>query len=41
MVGRMRQLAFENKPFVHNIFNDIELPGVMEEEIAFFKIFQY
>jgi hypothetical protein len=36
MVGRMRQLAFENKSFVHNVFNDIELPGVMEEETALF-----
>jgi hypothetical protein len=37
----MSQLTFEDKPFIHNVFNDIELLSVMEEETAAFEIFQY
>jgi hypothetical protein len=41
MVGRMSQLAFEDKPLIHNILNNVEFLRVMEEEIAVLKVFQY
>jgi hypothetical protein len=37
----MSQLPFEDKPFIHNVFNYIEFFGVMQEETAVLEIFQY